>query len=1280
MQKLLTKTFIALLLVCATTFYGYSQTNPTPYDLSLGSYVFDSWSSTSAAGTYPTSMRFHTTPTLDVGLNGTFDKDWTAAYNLTSNARFNGLNANGIAFLNTGTMVSGQGYIGQAVLALNTTHRTQIKVKWIGGFVSIAGTSSRVYALRMQYRIGTTGAWNDLYDVNGELAEYRNTAYLTLGLNTPPDEKQFSVILPSDCDNQPNVQIRWIYYQVSPGASGGNRPQYRLDDIVVSTESSFGTPTKLIIDSYFPENPMQNIPFSITLKSIDNNGIAKYVNTNTTIKASVYYGSGTLAGTTTKTMLAGTNRITFDDLKYNKTEPVEIKFEVVSGDNLEFVKKSYIIQPAPTIAKFVELLDKGHTGVLHHKFFVQAQNADGTPNENYDNYTVTLNVLSGPAALVGTTSKKTLDGVATFDDIIFPTAGTYVLGATVPGLTLQQTVTVTVINVPTFTTLIIPQFIKGNGTFLPTGNGRTPSFALVRFDGLHPNTEYTFITAGVLPTEVNTPTVLGAGNNIYYNYKTDSYTYTSGAANIADPANRSVIKTAPGQTSLTFWVNLVPTSNSRFTNLNNLIHWLVLLGNEYGDVISRNVSTTSSRQLQYGVSSTEATGLYDVDSKIPPKSYLVFYDNNNNPITTAIVQDEGATLITEGFQHQAPLFYEQLDSKNGAWATFIPNNLPSGVRKIEYRKMDGSIQYTWTDPDGVWNGISTVNPNRGSNGIYFETPYIAFTNIVDGTQICNTGVFQFQWEARGVYSATIQVSTDNGGTWVTIASGVDATLGKLDWKVQRETWANKNLQFRIYSEEHPYLVYLAKDVKIFDTPVIVKHSKGEVYCINSEVTLEVVATGTGLRYQWYRDGVALPGQTNPYLYFNKIDYSNTGIYHCEVSSPLATCETVKTNDIVVYVARPTAIGKQPQTMFVNVGGSAYFEVDPAANGIPVAYTYNYQWYADGVAMSDNSRIQGTKSRRLVFNVVQASDLNKNYTCKITALCGEATTQNVTLSQFEVSFTQQPTDKRACSGQEVQLTAAVNNPSNVKVNYYWMKGAYRLTDNDKIKGSNTTQLTIQNVEKSDNGAYQLVIEVVDKGYSIKSRSAIVTVVNKPEIVKQTTSIEVAEGRPFKLEVDLGQTSKPYTIEWFKDGKRLEGQNSEVYFVSVATASDAGTYSCVITNECGTITSQDITVTVKSPGITSVNDYESNLPVLMAPTPNPAINNFNVQYFVPGNINAKITITDIFGNQVAELTNGNQTAGLNQITINLGSYKISRGMYFVNLTTQYGTQTQKLIVVE
>ena len=1273
MQKLLTKTTYTLLLVLAFVTSAFAQSNPTPFDLSGGNYSMDTWSKTSGAGTYPTSMILHTTPTLDAQITATFDKDWTAAYNLTSKARFEGADDNGIYFLNTSSTNSGQGFMGEIVLAINTMGRTQVNVNWVGGFVSIDNTTSRQYALRMQYRIGETGNWSDLAG-----QEYMNTAYLTGGTSTPADSKNFATELPSSCENQPIVQLRWVFYQVS--GSGGSRPKYRLDDVVVSSEDPIGTPTQIIVKDYTPENPMVNIPFSVTLQAVDNGGVPKYVSQNTSIKATLYYGNGTLAGTTTKSILAGTHSVTFDNLLYNIAEGMQIKFEVVSGDVLESVKHNSYVQYAPSKANIVDLYTKGHSTLVHHPFSVQVVNADGTPNEYYDDYTILLNLVSGPAALQGTTAQKTKDGIANFNDIIFPVAGTYIINASAPGLPNTSSITVNVLDIPTFTTLIIPQYIKGNGTFLPSGNGRMASYALVKFDGLHPNTEYTFTTAGLASFDLSNPTSYGAGNNIYYDYKTDSYTYTSDATDITDPANRSVIKTGASQTSLTFWVNLVPTSNSRFTNLSNQINWLVNLGNEFGELVSRNISATTSSQLAFGTSSTNASGIYDDNSRLDPKTYLVFYDVNDNPVTTAIVQEDGSTLITPGYPHQSPAYFENLDNVNGAWGTFLPNDLPSGITKIEQITFDGVLAFTWTDDDAVWNGIDTKNPSVGSEGFAFGTPHISFMNLVDDYAICNNGIYNIEFDAHGVYSATMQVSLDGGNIWSTIFTGLEVSEGinSYEWKVQRSTWADKPLQFRIYSDEHPYVMDEANDVMIYDLPVIERHSHGEVYCIGSEVTIETIATGSGLTYQWYRDGEAIVGANLPYLYFASIDYKNTGIYHCVVGGA-AVCQTTETEGIVVYVARPTAIGKEPETMFVNIGGTAYFEVDPAANGFPEHYTFNYQWKVDGVPMVDNTRIQGTTSRKLVFNSVLFGDLNKSYTCTITALCGEATSQPALLSQFEISYEIQPEAQRVCEGNDVKFTALIANDSSLTLNYQWMKGSYRLTDNERISGSNTTELTITNANASDIGAYQLVAEVVEKGYSLKSKTATLFVIETPKIISQPTEVDVAEGRDLIIPVVVSSNTDDLTFTWKKDGTVIDGQTTATLTLVAVTTNDAGIYTLTVTTECGEITSADIKVTVTTPGIMGVDEVISGEQFLSNPTPNPASSIANISFFVPNNTMATITITDLYGNQIATIFEA-EINGMNNISVNANQLNLANGIYFVNLQSKYGISTQKFVVIK
>ena len=68
------------------------QSNPAPFNLGGGNYLFNTWSSSSLAGTYPANMFLHTcsvdsNPSLGDPTTG----DYITAYNLATGNRFAGL-------------------------------------------------------------------------------------------------------------------------------------------------------------------------------------------------------------------------------------------------------------------------------------------------------------------------------------------------------------------------------------------------------------------------------------------------------------------------------------------------------------------------------------------------------------------------------------------------------------------------------------------------------------------------------------------------------------------------------------------------------------------------------------------------------------------------------------------------------------------------------------------------------------------------------------------------------------------------------------------------------------------------------------------------------------------------------------------------------------------------------------------------------------------------------------------------------------------------------------
>lgn len=200
-----------------------AYTFPVPYVLSGGPYGWSNWPATSPAGTYPPHMVFHRTPIADPGKFDEMYANYTGAYNLTSASRMRGLDQDGVSWVNTSGV--GQGYLGAAVLGLNTLGSISNTVSWTCGLVAQGdGVTARVQNVVLQYSLVPSNAF---VDVPG--APEFTSAGKTNGM-----AETYSVILPLACDNQPQVFLRWKYYHVPVSGASGTRPQVRLDDVTVS--------------------------------------------------------------------------------------------------------------------------------------------------------------------------------------------------------------------------------------------------------------------------------------------------------------------------------------------------------------------------------------------------------------------------------------------------------------------------------------------------------------------------------------------------------------------------------------------------------------------------------------------------------------------------------------------------------------------------------------------------------------------------------------------------------------------------------------------------------------------------------------------------------------------------------------------------------------------------------------------------------------------------------------------------------------------------------------
>lgn len=285
---------------------------PAAHRLSTGPHAFGEWSADEPAGNHPAHMLFlqgeEDDATLGTELSRAYHippgdaaapEDADFPYRATSRTRLDGLGGNGVAFLNTGRGRD----LGGALLALDTSGLSAARVQFTAGTVA---PNTRVYGLRLQYRVGTEGPFLDLPGEGGAPVEYVRNA--TAGHETILGP----VPLPPAALGQACVQLLWRYHLVS--GSSGARAQLRLDDVLVGPDAA--SPPAAVVFNGAPtggHNGSLLAPVVVRLHDASGFLVSDYDGPVTI----ALEGAGSLAGTLTVNAVGGV--ATFSDLLLDGT-------------------------------------------------------------------------------------------------------------------------------------------------------------------------------------------------------------------------------------------------------------------------------------------------------------------------------------------------------------------------------------------------------------------------------------------------------------------------------------------------------------------------------------------------------------------------------------------------------------------------------------------------------------------------------------------------------------------------------------------------------------------------------------------------------------------------------------------------------------------------------------------------------------------------------------------------------------------------------------------------
>ncbi len=353
----------------------------------------------------------------------------------------------------------------------------------------------------------------------------------------------------------------------------------------------------------------------------------------------------------------------------------------------------------------------------------------------------------------------------------------------------------------------------------------------------------------------------------------------------------------------------------------------------------------------------------------------------------------------------------------------------------------------------------------------------------------------------------------------------------------------------------------------------------QTLCVGDALNLSVVADGTGLSYQWLKDGVAIGGATSDTYSVGVVTTGTAGAYSVAVSSTgVCIPSTVNSNVATVIIDSPAAITTQP-TASQTLCEGASLNLSVTATGTDLTY----QWLKDGAPIAT-----ATNSTYTIASVAAADAAT--YTVEVTSagVCIPATvTSNdavVTVDEIPEIITQ-PTVSTICEGGNTTFTVDAGITSNPT--YQWQVStnggaSYSNLTNTGIYSTVTTNtLTITSATATEDGNLYRVVVSGSCAPSLTSDAVALTVDSPAAITTQPTASQtLCEGASLNLSVTA--TGTDLTYQWLKDGAPIATATNSTYTIASVAAADAATYTVEVTSAgvCipATVTSNDAVVTV------------------------------------------------------------------------------------------------------
>jgi hypothetical protein len=352
---------------------------------------------------------------------------------------------------------------------------------------------------------------------------------------------------------------------------------------------------------------------------------------------------------------------------------------------------------------------------------------------------------------------------------------------------------------------------------------------------------------------------------------------------------------------------------------------------------------------------------------------------------------------------------------------------------------------------------------------------------------------------------------------------------------------------------------------VVSLPAFTTQPASQTVIAGSGVTFSAAANGTPMpTYQWRKNSVNIPGATAASYSISPAATADAGSYTVVATNTAGSVtSSVATLTVNTATVAP-AITTQPASQTVVAGANVSFSV--TASGTPAP---TFQWKLNGTVISGATGATLTLSNVQTTNAGSYTVVAANSAGSVTSVAATLTVNPLTVAPV---ITSQPGNQTVSAGAAVTLSASASGTP--APTYQWKKNGVA------ISGATAASYVIASATSASAGTYSIVAS--NSAGSATSSGAILTVnatASSPVITSQPASQAVKKGGSVTFTVVASGTPAP-TYQWRKNGATIKGATSAAYTISNLTSSNAGTYSVVVTNSGGSVTSSGAVLTVTS----------------------------------------------------------------------------------------------------